>query len=198
MQKIENLSFPEAVRAVAQKCGIPLPKRDFNSPEEAQESRQRGKLLDLHEAATTWFQDQLKFARRRGRARIPHRPRSHRRGDRQIPHRLRAGLLHRAPRPARARQSIPRCFAPPGFSPGKSRKTAAPGTLYARFRKRITFPIVNESGKVIAFTARALDSAATPGEKAGPKYLNSPETPLYSKGQVLFNLDKARAAIRQS
>src|SRR5271163_4579392 len=60
VQKIENLGFTEAVKVVAQKCGIALPKRDFNSPEEAQESRQRGKLLDLHEAATTWFQDQLK------------------------------------------------------------------------------------------------------------------------------------------
>ena len=46
---------------------------------------------------------------------------------------------------------------------------------------------------MIAFTARALDS----DEKSGPKYMNSPETPLYSKGQVLFNLDKARQAIRQ-
>src|ERR1700759_5873611 len=44
--KIENLSFPEAVRVVAQKCGIPLPKRDFASPEEAAESRLRGRLLD--------------------------------------------------------------------------------------------------------------------------------------------------------
>src|SRR5277367_1470207 len=74
LQKIENLSFPESVRAVAQKCGIPLPKREFNSPEEAQESRQRSKLLDLHEAATTWFQDQL--SRPKGaRPRIPYRPR---------------------------------------------------------------------------------------------------------------------------
>jgi len=55
------------------------------------------------------------------------------------------------------------------------------------------FPICNESGRVIAFTARTLDT----GEKAGPKYINSPETPLYSKGHVLFNLDKARTAIRQ-
>ena len=65
--------------------------------------------------------------------------------------------------------------------------------MYARFRKRITFPIANEAGKVIAFTARALD----PDEKT-PKYLNSPETPLYSKGNVLFNLDKAKNEMRKS
>jgi DNA primase len=56
------------------------------------------------------------------------------------------------------------------------------------------FPIANESGRVIAFTARALDT----GDKAGPKYINSPETPLYSKGSVLFNLDKAKTVIRQA
>jgi DNA primase len=67
--------------------------------------------------------------------------------------------------------------------------------MYARFRKRITFPIANEQGKVIAFTARALDSAEHDA-KAGPKYMNSPETALYTKGQVLFNLDKAKAAIK--
>ncbi len=56
------------------------------------------------------------------------------------------------------------------------------------------FPIANESGRVIAFTGRTLET----GEKAGPKYFNSPETPLYSKSLVLFNLDKARTAIRQA
>src|SRR5882762_2041467 len=59
VSKIENLSFPEAVRTVAQKCGIPLPKREFNSPEEAAEAGQRRKLLDLHESAAAWFQEQL-------------------------------------------------------------------------------------------------------------------------------------------
>ena len=54
------------------------------------------------------------------------------------------------------------------------------------------FPICNEQGKVIAFTGRTLDS----NEKSGPKYLNSPETPIYSKGRVLFNVDKAKEAIR--
>ena len=51
VQKIENVTFPEAVRTVAQKAGIPLPKREFSSPEEAAEARQRGKLLELHETA---------------------------------------------------------------------------------------------------------------------------------------------------
>ncbi len=65
--------------------------------------------------------------------------------------------------------------------------------MYARFRKRITFPIANEAGKVIAFTARALD----PDEKTA-KYLNSPESALYTKGNVLFNLDKAKSEMRKS
>jgi DNA primase len=80
-----------------------------------------------------------------------------------------------------------------GLFSSKEQPDGSAGPLYARFRKRITFPIHNESGRVIAFTARALDSE----EKSGPKYMNSPETPLYSKGQVLFNLDKARQAIRE-
>src|SRR6202167_2675405 len=53
--KIENVGFPEAVRIVAQKCGIPLPKREFSSPEEAAGARLRAKLLALHETATVWF-----------------------------------------------------------------------------------------------------------------------------------------------
>ena len=58
--KIENVSFPEAVRIVAQKAGIPLPKREFSSPEEAAEARMRGKLLDLHESAASFFEEQLR------------------------------------------------------------------------------------------------------------------------------------------
>ena len=65
-------------------------------------------------------------------------------------------------------------------------------SLYSKFRNRVMFPICNEQGKVIAFTGRTLDS----NEKSGPKYLNSPETPIYSKGRVLFNVDKAKEAIR--
>jgi DNA primase len=65
--------------------------------------------------------------------------------------------------------------------------------MYSKFRNRVTFPIANESGRVIAFTGRTLSA----DEKAGPKYLNSPETAIYSKSRVLFNLDKAKEAIRK-
>ena len=58
--RLRTSRFPEAVRIVAQKCGIPLPKQEFSSPEQAAEARLRGKLLDLHEAATAWFEEQLR------------------------------------------------------------------------------------------------------------------------------------------
>ena len=60
VQKIENVTFPEAVRAVAQKLGVPLPKATFSSPTEAQEAKLRTVLLEVHERATTFFQDCLR------------------------------------------------------------------------------------------------------------------------------------------
>src|SRR5277367_4313252 len=77
----------------------------------------------------------------------------------------------------------------------KESPDGSPQPLYARFRKRITFPIANEQGKTIAFTARALEEVDDKGRPIA-KYINSPETPLYTKGQVLFNLDKAKADMR--
>ena len=65
--------------------------------------------------------------------------------------------------------------------------------MYSKFRNRVMFPITSEAGKVIAFTGRTLAT----DEKSGPKYLNSPETPIYSKGRVLFNLDLAKEWIRK-
>jgi DNA primase len=81
-----------------------------------------------------------------------------------------------------------------GLFSSKEQGDGTLGHIYDKFRKRVMFPILNESGRVIAFTGRTLET----GEKAGPKYFNSPETPLYSKSLVLFNLDKARTAIRQA
>jgi DNA primase len=189
--KIENVGFPESVRIVAQKCGIPLPKREFSSPEEAAGARMRTKLLELHETAAAWFEEQLRgpggalareYLAGRGltdegikKFRIGYAPDSF--------NALRDRLSGMADQEA---------LRASGLFSSKEQGDGGQGPIYDRFRKRVMFPIANEGGRVIAFTARTLET----GEKAGAKYINSPETPLYSKGQVLFNLDKAKPAIR--
>ena len=190
--KIENVPFPEAVRIVAGKCGIPLPKREFSSPEQAAESRQRTKLLELHEAATAFFEDQLRgpegaVAREylAGRGLTLEGIKTFRIG--WAPDSFN-GLRDRL-----SGMADDETLRASGLFNSKEQGDGTQGHIYDRFRKRVMFPIANESGRVIAFTGRTLET----GEKAGPKYFNSPETPLYSKSLVLFNLDKARTAIRQ-
>lgn len=197
--KIENVSFPEAVRIVAQKAGIPLPKREWASPEQAAEARLRMKLLELHETAAVWFEEQLRgpegaIAREYlvGRGLDPKGIKEFRIG--YAPESFNAlrdrlsGMADAETLRASGLFSAKEIGVGPDGQPEY-------GPLYDRFRKRVMFPISNESGRVIAFTGRIL--GASDGEKTGPKYLNSPETPLYSKSHVLFNLDKAKTAIRQ-
>jgi len=192
VEKIENVTFPEAVRIVAGKCGIPLPKREFSSPEEAAGARMRAKLLELHETATAWFEEQLRgpegavareYLAGRGlsiegiaKFRIGYAPDS-----------------FNALRDRLSGMADNETLRASGLFASKEQGDGSQGPIYDRFRKRVMFPIANESGRVIAFTARTLET----GDKAGAKYINSPETPLYSKSLVLFNLDKARTAIRQ-
>jgi DNA primase len=191
--KIENVSFPEAVRIVAQKCGIPLPKKEYSSPEEAAEARLRRKLLDLHEAAAAWFEEQLRGPE--GAV-----AREYLAGRGLTPEGMKAFRIGYAPDSFNALRERLSSMADvdtlraSGLFSAKEQGDGTMGPLYDRFRKRVMFPIASESGRVIAFTARTLET----GEKAGPKYINSPETPLYTKGQVLFNLDKARSVIRQA
>lgn len=196
VMKMDVLTFPEAVRAVATKAGIPLPKREFSSPEEARDAGIRRQLIDLHEGATQYFETQLQSpgaARAReyltGRGVTPDTIQKFRIGyatddfndmrDRLKPHfseeAMRASGL---------------------FSSNEKNEEGLPtGQLYARFRKRILFPIANEQAKTIAFTARALEAVDDKGRPVA-KYINSPETALYTKGNVLFNLDKAKADMR--
>ena len=192
VMKMDSLSFPEAVRAVASKAGIPLPKREFNSPEEAREAGLRRQLIDIHEAATQYFEAALKSAEAA-------RAREYLTGRGVSAETIKTFRIGYAPddfnhmRDALKPHFSEEAMRASGLFSAKEQSDGAPGPMYARFRKRITFPIANEAGKVIAFTARALD----PDEKT-PKYLNSPETALYSKGNVLFNLDKAKAEMRKS
>ena len=196
VMKMDVLTFPEAVRSVAVKAGIPLPKREFHSPEEAQEAGLRRQLIDLHEAATQYFEAQLK-------APASARAREYLTGRGVAAQTLAAFRIGYAPDDFNdMRERLKPHFGDEAMrasglftSSEKNEENQPTGPLYARFRKRITFPIANEQGKTIAFTARALDAVDDKGREVA-KYVNSPETALYTKGQVLFNLDKAKAEVR--
>jgi DNA primase len=201
IQKIENITFPESVRMVAEKLGIPMPKVTYSSPEEARQAKQRGSLLDIHERACAFFQEQLKrpeaahareYLRSRGLTadiiaefRIGFAPES--------------GFLLRDAVRGQFDEDVMResglfSWKDKDQSPNQPATSHQPlATLYSKFRNRVMFPITTEQGKVIAFTGRTLAT----DDKSGPKYLNSPETPIYSKSRVLFNLDKAKDAIRK-
>ncbi len=194
VMKLESVSFPEAVRVVAAKCGIALPKREFGSPEEAREAGIRRQLLDVHEAATQYFVQALK-------APIAARAREYLTGRDVGPDTIDRFRIGWAPDDFNhMREQLKDHFSEEvlrasGLFSAKEQADGSPGAMYARFRGRVTFPIANEGGKIIAFTARALDTKTSDGRDVA-KYMNSPETPLYTKGQVLFNLDKAKADMR--
>src|SRR5438445_1006214 len=251
VQKAENITFPEAVRLVAQKLGIPLPKASYSSPAEAQEARLRTQLLDVHERAVAFFQECLKRpegARAReyllGRGldektiaqfRIGYAPdsgfllRDRLKGEfseevlresglfswKQEDSGLRVpgsglqqgGSSNHAGAPSLSVRSLdgqggdfdsasgPEAEnrKPEDVGPTTKDQRQSTASMYSKFRNRVMFPIASEAGKVIAFTGRTLST----DDKAGPKYLNSPETAIYSKGRVLFNLDKAKEWIRK-
>jgi DNA primase len=196
VMKMDSVTFPEAVRLVAGKAGIPLPKREFSSPEEAREAGIRRQLLDLHEAATQYFEAQLKSP---GAAKA----REYLTGRGVTPETVQKFRIGFAPDDFNdMRDRFKTLFSDEAlrasglFSSSEQDEEGHPtGSLYARFRKRITFPIANEQGRTIAFTARALDAIDEKGRPIA-KYMNSPETALYTKGTILFNLDKARADMR--
>lgn len=221
VQKIENVTFPEAVRLVAQKVGIPLPKQTYASEGEALEAKLRGMLVDLNERACTFFEEQLRRpegARAReylsGRGLTEEAIKTFRIGfapdsgfilrDRlkgvSDEETLKASGLFSWKQSEDGSGPLTRPPEPGGLEGGNTEKSSSgpttdrgrPTTIYSKFRNRVMFPITNESGKVIAFTGRTLET----GDKAGPKYLNSPETAVYSKSRVLYNLDRAREAIR--
>jgi len=247
VQKIENITFPEAVRAVAQRLGVALPKVSYSSPAEAKEAKQRTVLLEIQEQACGLFQEYLRrpegarareYLAARGlndeiikTFRIGYAPDS----GFLLKDRLKAdydeellrdsGLFSwkesnqqsglgtqpgkpNDPQPTTSGLSPindqrsttnddPAATSEDSPTENDDRRTDDEGrraaSIYSKFRNRVIFPIANESGRVIAFTGRTLST----DEKAGPKYLNSPETAVYSKSRVLFNLDHAKEAIRK-
>ncbi len=185
VMEMDKITFPESVRAVAEKCGIAIPRARERTPEERKENQQRTSIVELHREAAAFFVQQLN-ATQEGRA-------------------AKAYLLDRGlDSEAMARFGIG--FAPSGGEallrafkqkfPEKALEVSGlfsrdqNGRLFDRFRRRVMFPIANDSGKIVAFGGRALGDDL-------PKYLNSPETPIYTKSNILYHLDRAKEALRQ-
>jgi DNA primase len=186
VMELEKCAFPEAVRAVAEKCAIPIPRPRERSPEERRENQQRSALVEMHRDAAAFFARQFEQA---SEGQVAGAYLEDRGLDRAAITRFGIGFAPSAGdallRHLKSKYSE-KLLEPSGLvsrDPG--------GRLYDRFRRRIMFPIANETGKIIAFGGRAMGDDQ-------PKYLNSPETPIYSKSNVLYHLDRAKESVRQS
>ncbi len=189
----EHVDFPSAVRRLAQRAGIPVVE-EAGSVADDHRYALRKRLLALHAEAAAWFHENLFKAptAQDARAYLTSRGISM-----EI---ARSWQLGYAPE---ARDSLLEYLRGKQFSveeitqgglasakeSERDQPSATPG-LFARFRGRVMFPIRNDYGEVIAFSGRVLD----PDAKTA-KYLNSPETPLFTKGRVLYGLDKSKRAL---
>jgi DNA primase len=189
VQKVENISLPEAIRLIAQKLDIKLPKMQYSSEHEAKDARLRAQLVEMQERACKFFEEQLRrpeaaHARQylSGRGMSEATIRTFR-----IGYAPDSGFLLKDRLRGEYDEELLRASGLFSWKEG-----VEAGSIYSKFRNRIMFPIAQENGKIIAFTGRTLAT----DEKSGPKYLNSPETAIYSKSRVLYNLDKAKEAIR--
>jgi DNA primase len=185
VMEMEKCQFPEAVRIVAEKCGIAIPRPKERSPEERKENQQRAALVEMHREAQAFFVKQLETTAEGKAARAYLEDRG-----------LNAEAIARfgigyAPSGGDALLGyLKQKYAEKLLVESGLISRDQNGRLFDRFRRRITFAIANESGKVVAFGCRALGDDL-------PKYLNSPETPIYSKSNVLYHMDRAKDAIRR-
>lgn len=183
VMEMERISFVEALKLLSERNGIAMPKREYSDPE----SKLRGALLEMHETAAAAFQKNL--AGPSGAE-----ARNYLTGRGVPPEQISEfGLgLSDASGQQVIRMLEPR-FAPEQLEgSGLVMKRQDGSGFFDRFRGRLMFPIHNESGKIIGFGGRALRS----GDE--PKYLNSPETALYHKSHVLYNLHRAKDAVRKA
>jgi DNA primase len=185
VMKSQNLSFGEALQSLAERYHINLP-REEQSPAQRESKKESDQLHQVLDLAGKFFTSQLHHspAGELARRYLEQRGLPARVVEEQAmgyaPNRWDGLLLH-------LRQA--------GLDPQLGVKAgllvAAPGErLYDRFRHRLIFPITNDRGKIVAFGGRSLDGSE-------PKYLNSPETALFHKGRMLYNLARAREACRQ-
>ena len=183
VQKAENLPFPEAVEWLARKTGFAL-RYEEARPGERAAAGLKSRLVDVNDSAARFMHEQLLSLPAAQGARLY----LERRGF--GPDVARRWLLGYAP----GRNLLCRHLLARGFSVseieqgGLGRTSDRDGSLYDTFRERIMFPTWNLQGDVVGFGARALGDAT-------PKYLNTAETPVFSKSRVLFGLDRAKGSI---
>lgn len=185
LTELDGLSFPEAVERVAEMAGVPMPERD---PEEEKREQQRASLADVMEMATAWFQSQLQAADgARARAYLRDRgltPATQQTFQLGFAPDSRNGLKQYLAEKGVTKEQIEAC--------GLVRHGDDIAVSYDWFRDRIMFPIPDARGRTIAFGGRAM------APDAPAKYMNSPETELFRKGNVLFNFARARKALQKT
>jgi DNA primase len=199
LMKQDGLTFPEAVRSLAERAGIVIQEERGERGDVDRQKKQRDDLYAVSQLAATFFEREL---------------REHAHRQYAIDELARRGLTPTDD----AIQAFRIGYAPPGWdslatflkAQGVSPLSAeAVGLLvprssgnghYDRFRHRLMFAVIDPQGRVVAFSGRVLPDL--PGEakpeQAPPKYINSPESPIYTKGSMLFGIYQARHAIRQS
>src|SRR5450631_1716745 len=185
VMEVDGLTFPETLKLLSERHGIPMPQRPEYSDSE---SRLRGALHDMHAIAAKLYRAALN-----GPYGVDARAYLDQRGvSAELIDNFDLGFSDPQG------QALTRKLTEGGFSPeqmessGLVRRRSEGSGFYDAFRGRLMFPIHNESGKVIAFGARAM------GADEQPKYLNSPETPIYRKTSTLYNLHRARDAMRRA
>ncbi len=177
VMELEGIGFFDALKLLAERHGIPLPARgDLGDTA----SRERDVVLAIHRAAFEHF-----------RASLGAEARDYLASRRVRPETVEEfGLGYAPPGATLTRRLTQLGFSPPQQIASGLVLEREDGTLADRFRRRLMFPIHNERGQVIAFGARALG-----GDE--PKYLNSSDSLLYTKKRILYNLHRAREAIRR-
>lgn len=185
IQRVERRNFVDAVEELAAMAGLEVPT---STPEERAHAVRQATLLEAVEAACAYFEAQLHApAGAQGLAYLRGRGLT----DETIA-RFRLGW---APNGDAMRRALPRDQFPDDLlvEVGLLRRRESDGTLAAMFRARVTFPIMGRRGRVVGFGARTLGATSGPGGQ--PKYLNSPDTPLFAKGEMLFGLSHARDGV---
>jgi DNA primase len=184
VMEIEGLTFWEAAKLLAERHGIPLPKRSDYSDAE---TKLRAAVMEMHSLAAQVFQANLRAnAGAEARAYLDRRGVA---GDMVEAF----GLGYADPSGHALARRLSETFPPEALeASGLVRRRAEGGGFYDAFRGRLMFPIHNESGKPIAFGGRAMR------DDDQPKYLNSPETAIYRKTSVLYNLNRAKEQMRRS